>query len=144
MKLLEGNEQGTDSMMVFSVLAAGRGIGNVACGPMSEALFRMGDVGGKGLYANGPTPYSVDKNTGGDGEEGGNHGKLSLEPDPRLNPDTKWFVTSFADMPFRSLNLESQSALERTSVIIQLVKLSDEPLKFDEYPELRFELAFLE
>ncbi|CAN9464247.1 unnamed protein product [Alternaria alternata] len=51
MKLLEGNEQGTDSMMVFSVLAAGRGIGNVACGPMSEALFRMGDVGGKGLYA---------------------------------------------------------------------------------------------
>ena len=51
MKLLEGNEQGTDSMMVFSVLAAGRGIGNVACGPMSEALFRMGDVGGRGLYA---------------------------------------------------------------------------------------------
>ncbi|RYN94916.1 hypothetical protein AA0120_g3558 [Alternaria tenuissima] len=51
MKLLEGNEQGTDSMMVFSVLAAGRGIGNVACGPMSEALFRMGDVGGSGLYA---------------------------------------------------------------------------------------------
>jgi MFS family permease len=50
MKMLKDNEQGTDSMMVFAVLAAGRGIGNVACGPMSEALVRAGEVGGRGLY----------------------------------------------------------------------------------------------
>jgi MFS family permease len=51
MKSLKNNDQGTDSMMVFAVLAAGRGIGNVACGPMSEALVRAGEVGGSGLYA---------------------------------------------------------------------------------------------
>ncbi|KAF2819411.1 MFS general substrate transporter [Ophiobolus disseminans] len=51
MKTLKTTEQGTDSMMVFAVLAAGRGIGNVACGPVSEALVRAGDVGGIGLYA---------------------------------------------------------------------------------------------
>ena len=42
--------------MVFAVLAAlaaltaGRGIGNVACGPVSEALIRAGEVGQQGLY----------------------------------------------------------------------------------------------
>jgi hypothetical protein len=36
--------------MVFAVLAAGRGIGNVACGPVSEALIRAGEVGREGLY----------------------------------------------------------------------------------------------
>ncbi|KAH7108856.1 major facilitator superfamily domain-containing protein [Dendryphion nanum] len=41
MKTLKDKEQGTDSMMVFAVLAAGRGIGNVACGPMSEAFIRL-------------------------------------------------------------------------------------------------------
>jgi MFS family permease len=51
MKMLKNNDQGTDSMMVFAVLAAGRGIGNVACGPVSEALVRAGRVGGSGLYA---------------------------------------------------------------------------------------------
>jgi MFS family permease len=51
MKMLKNNEQGTESMMVFAVLAAGRGIGNVACGPVSEALVQAGEVGGKGLYA---------------------------------------------------------------------------------------------
>ncbi|KAH7087172.1 major facilitator superfamily domain-containing protein [Paraphoma chrysanthemicola] len=51
MKTLKNNEQRTDSMMVFAVLAAGRGIGNVACGPVSEALVRAGEVGGRGLYA---------------------------------------------------------------------------------------------
>lgn len=40
----------TDSTMVFAVLAAGRGIGNVLCGPVSEALVRAGDVGREGLY----------------------------------------------------------------------------------------------
>jgi MFS family permease len=51
MKVLKDNEQSTDSMMVFAVLAAGRGIGNVACGPMSEALLGVGEFGGRGLYA---------------------------------------------------------------------------------------------
>ena len=51
MKAVKRNEQSNDSMMVFAMLAAGRGIGNVVCGPMSEALIRVGDVGGKGLYA---------------------------------------------------------------------------------------------
>ncbi|KAF2016388.1 MFS general substrate transporter [Aaosphaeria arxii CBS 175.79] len=37
-------------IMVFAALAAGRGIGNVVCGPVSEALARSGDVGSKGLY----------------------------------------------------------------------------------------------
>jgi MFS family permease len=40
----------TDSTMVFAALAAGRGIGNVLCGPLSEALVRAGDVGTEGLY----------------------------------------------------------------------------------------------
>jgi MFS family permease len=51
MKILNNNDQGTDSMMVFAVLAAGRGVGNVACGPVSEVLARAGEVGGTGLYA---------------------------------------------------------------------------------------------
>lgn len=42
-----GNVEGT---MVFAMLEAGRGIGNVICGPVSEALVRVGDVGAKGLY----------------------------------------------------------------------------------------------
>lgn len=41
----------TDTTMIFAMLAAGRGIGNVLCGPVSEALVRAGDVGAKGLYA---------------------------------------------------------------------------------------------
>lgn len=51
MKTLRNNEQTTDSTMVFAVLIAGRGIGNVACGPMSEALIRVGEIGNTGLYA---------------------------------------------------------------------------------------------
>lgn len=56
MKILNQNDPGTDSMMVFAVLAAGRGVGNVACGPVSEALARAGEVGGAGLYASGYGP----------------------------------------------------------------------------------------
>lgn len=37
--------------MVFAILVAGRGIGNVACGPLSEVLIRAGEIGDKGLYA---------------------------------------------------------------------------------------------
>lgn len=52
MKALRGSEQtAAGSTMVFSVLVAGTGIGNVACGPVSEALIRVGQVGGTGLYA---------------------------------------------------------------------------------------------
>lgn len=37
--------------MVFSFLCLGRGVGNVASGPVSEALMKLGNVGGSGLYA---------------------------------------------------------------------------------------------
>ena len=49
--MLRNEQQNTDSMMVFAVLVAGRGIGNVACGPLSEALIRVGEIGDSGLYA---------------------------------------------------------------------------------------------
>ena len=51
MNAVRKNEQSNDSMMVFAMLAAGRGIGNVACGPLSEALIQVGEVGATGLYA---------------------------------------------------------------------------------------------
>ncbi|KAF2623981.1 putative MFS monocarboxylate transporter [Macroventuria anomochaeta] len=50
MKVVSKNQQTADPTMVFAVLVAGRGIGNVACGPVSEALIRAGEVGQKGLY----------------------------------------------------------------------------------------------
>lgn len=50
MRAVSKSQQTADSTMVFAVLAAGRGIGNVACGPVSEALIRAGNVGQKGLY----------------------------------------------------------------------------------------------
>jgi predicted MFS family arabinose efflux permease len=50
-KAARTSERATDSSMVFAMLAAGRGIGNVVCGPVSEALMRVGNVGGTGLYA---------------------------------------------------------------------------------------------
>ncbi|KAJ4334943.1 hypothetical protein N0V95_009034 [Ascochyta clinopodiicola] len=50
MKAVDKSHKGADSTMVFAVLAAGRGIGNVACGPLSEALIRAGEVGSEGLY----------------------------------------------------------------------------------------------
>ncbi|EOA89792.1 hypothetical protein ACJQWK_02791 [Exserohilum turcicum] len=40
-----------ESSMVFSFLCLGRGVGNVASGPVSEALMKLGNVGGSGLYA---------------------------------------------------------------------------------------------
>ncbi|KAF2119086.1 putative MFS monocarboxylate transporter [Lophiotrema nucula] len=42
-----GRESG---IMVFAMLAAGRGIGNVACGPVSEALTKLGDWNSVGTY----------------------------------------------------------------------------------------------
>lgn len=50
MKAVNKSHQSADSTMVFAALAAGRGIGNVACGPVSEALIRAGEVGREGLY----------------------------------------------------------------------------------------------
>lgn len=51
MKAVSKSHQTADSTMVFAVLAAGRGIGNVACGPVSEALIHAGEVGKEGLYS---------------------------------------------------------------------------------------------
>jgi len=50
MKALNRSQQTGDTTMVFAVLVAGRGIGNVACGPVSEALIRAGEVGRAGVY----------------------------------------------------------------------------------------------
>lgn len=51
MRAARTSERSSDSSMVFAILVAGRGIGNVACGPLSEALMHMGTVGDTGLYA---------------------------------------------------------------------------------------------
>jgi MFS family permease len=51
MKVLRNKDQSTDSTMVFAMLVAGRGVGNMACGPVSEALIGVGEIGDKGLYA---------------------------------------------------------------------------------------------
>jgi MFS family permease len=50
MKTISKSNQAADSTMVFAVLVAGRGIGNVACGPVSEVLIRAGEVGKEGVY----------------------------------------------------------------------------------------------
>ncbi|KAF2734855.1 putative MFS monocarboxylate transporter [Polyplosphaeria fusca] len=42
------------SIMVFAVLAAGRGVGNVVSGPVSEALARFGEWNAAGAYG---SPY---------------------------------------------------------------------------------------
>lgn len=59
MKAVSDNQQTVDSTMVFAVLVAGRGIGNVACGPVSEALIRVGEVGTQGLYSSEYGPLVV-------------------------------------------------------------------------------------
>lgn len=50
MRTVQREKASVDPCMVFACLAAGRGIGNVACGPLSEALVRsrvwMGEAGG--------------------------------------------------------------------------------------------------
>ncbi|OAL46661.1 MFS general substrate transporter [Pyrenochaeta sp. DS3sAY3a] len=50
MKVVQKRADRSDSTMIFAMLAAGRGIGNVLCGPISEALVRTGTVGDLGLY----------------------------------------------------------------------------------------------
>lgn len=50
MKAVSKSQQTADSTMVFAVLVAGRGIGNVACGPVSEVLIKAGEVGREGVY----------------------------------------------------------------------------------------------
>jgi MFS family permease len=51
MSVVRKSGHSSDSTMIFAVLVAGRGIGNVACGPISEALLGLGNVGDAGLYA---------------------------------------------------------------------------------------------
>jgi len=43
-KVLEKNEQRPDATLVFGFLAAGRGIGNVAAGPLSETILKHGNA----------------------------------------------------------------------------------------------------
>jgi MFS family permease len=50
MKTISKSHQAADSTMVFALLGAGRGIGNVACGPVSEVLIRAGEVRKEGVY----------------------------------------------------------------------------------------------
>ncbi|KAH7389608.1 major facilitator superfamily domain-containing protein [Phaeosphaeria sp. MPI-PUGE-AT-0046c] len=51
MRVVKATDHRIDTTMVYAMLCAGRGIGNVICGPVSEALLRMGNVGSAGLYA---------------------------------------------------------------------------------------------
>lgn len=50
MMAVKKGDRGADATMVFAVLEAGRGIGNVVCGPLSEAIIDAGGVGNKWLY----------------------------------------------------------------------------------------------
>jgi hypothetical protein len=59
MKALSHSQEAADSTMVFSVLVAGRGIGNVLSGPISEALIGAGEVGSVGVYASKYGPLVV-------------------------------------------------------------------------------------
>ncbi|KAA8904863.1 major facilitator superfamily domain-containing protein [Sphaerosporella brunnea] len=40
----------TEQGLVFGIMAAGRGVGNVVAGPMSEVLLKSWDASGKGAY----------------------------------------------------------------------------------------------
>lgn len=59
MKAVSRSQQLPDSTMVFSVLVAGRGIGNVACGPVSEVLMRAGEVRREGVYGSEYGPLVI-------------------------------------------------------------------------------------
>ncbi|OAK95888.1 MFS general substrate transporter [Phaeosphaeriaceae sp. SRC1lsM3a] len=59
MSAVKATDHRTDTTMVYAMLVAGRGIGNVICGPVSEALLRVGDVGSAGLYASVYGPLVV-------------------------------------------------------------------------------------
>lgn len=50
MKAVTKNQPSYDPIMVYASLVAGRGIGNVACGPISEALMKTGAIGTIGVY----------------------------------------------------------------------------------------------
>ncbi|KAF5844762.1 hypothetical protein GGP41_008758 [Bipolaris sorokiniana] len=50
MRTVQQNTGQMESSMVFSFLSLGRGIGNMVSGPVSEALMKVGNVGGFGLY----------------------------------------------------------------------------------------------
>ena len=59
MKAVNRSQQTGDTSMVYAILVAGRGIGNVACGPVSEVLIRAGEVGRAGVYGGPYGPLVV-------------------------------------------------------------------------------------
>jgi len=60
MRDVQRKKENADSGMVFACLAAGKGIGNVASGPLSEALIRSGYWRGAALgYGSGYGPLIV-------------------------------------------------------------------------------------
>ncbi|KAF2179001.1 MFS general substrate transporter [Zopfia rhizophila CBS 207.26] len=59
MMAVQRRTRDADSSMVFAMLAAGRGIGNVVCGPVSEALRRVGEWEAVGAYGKGYGPLVV-------------------------------------------------------------------------------------
>lgn len=59
MKALSRSHEATDATLVFSVLVAGRGIGNVLSGPVSQALIGAGQVGHVGVYASEYGPLVI-------------------------------------------------------------------------------------
>ncbi|KAF2006141.1 putative MFS monocarboxylate transporter [Amniculicola lignicola CBS 123094] len=50
MKAVQDSTGRSDGIMVFAMLAAGRGVGNVVSGPVSEAMVRMGEWDAGGVY----------------------------------------------------------------------------------------------
>lgn len=59
MKAVDRSQQATDTTMVYAILGAGRGIGYVACGPVSEALISAGEVGRTGVYGSQYGPLVI-------------------------------------------------------------------------------------
>ncbi|KAF1843738.1 MFS general substrate transporter [Cucurbitaria berberidis CBS 394.84] len=50
LRTVQKNTGQMEGPMVFSILSLGRGIGNVISGPLSEALIKLGTIGGLGFY----------------------------------------------------------------------------------------------
>ncbi|KAJ4405494.1 hypothetical protein N0V91_005234 [Didymella pomorum] len=59
MKAVSRSQQTGDTTMVYAILVAGRGIGNVACGPVSEVLIRAGELGRTGVYGSQYGPLVI-------------------------------------------------------------------------------------
>jgi MFS family permease len=59
MKLISEKQEVADTTLIFSVLVAGRGIGNVLSGPISEALIGAGELGKVGVYGSEYGPLVI-------------------------------------------------------------------------------------